>query len=176
MKLYSINQRVVFLREPGGGRIISVEDKGFYQVEDADGFTVKVHNSELAPVHGDEYDLSNVHDVSKEKEIIELSRKSLPKNEPKCWEIDLHIEELVDSHANWSNTEILNRQLSAFRAFYVKARKNRVKRIVIIHGVGEGVLKCEVRNWLNQQEGLSYEDADFREYGQGATLVELYYF
>ena len=175
MKIYSINQRVVFLREPGGGRIISIDDKGFYLVEDDDGFTIRAHTSELAPVHGDEYDLSNVHDISKEKEINELSRKSLPKDEPKCWEIDLHIEELVDSHANWSNAEILNRQMSALRDFYRKARNSRVKKVVVIHGVGEGVLRYEVRNWLNQQTGLHYEDADFREYGQGATLIEFFY-
>ena len=46
---------------------------------------------------------------------------------------------------------------------------------VWIHGVVEGVLKEEVRSELSKIEGVEYFDADFREYGKGATAVELTY-
>ena len=42
-------------------------------------------------------------------------------------------------------------------------------------GVGEGVLKQEIRSYLDKQEGVEYFDADFREYGKGATTIEIHY-
>ena len=50
-----------------------------------------------------------------------------------------------------------------------------IQKIIVIHGVGEGVLKEEIRSYLSKQEGLEYYDADFREYGKGATAVEIHY-
>ena len=49
------------------------------------------------------------------------------------------------------------------------------QKLIIIHGVGEGVLKDEVRLFLSKKEGIEYFDADYREYGKGATAVELRY-
>lgn len=175
MNSFLVNQRVVFLREPGGGRIIAALSKGVYQVEDEDGFSRKMQASELAPVHGENYEIPDPIEIQREKEAPLKRVKSRAKSEPQCWEIDLHIEELVDSHFGWSNADILLHQMSAFREFCRKARSKRVKKVVVIHGVGEGVLRHEVRQWLNQQDGLRYENADFREYGQGATMIEFFY-
>ena len=50
-----------------------------------------------------------------------------------------------------------------------------LEELTNIHGVGEGVLKSEVRIFLSGKEGLDYYDADFREYGKGATSVDLFY-
>jgi dsDNA-specific endonuclease/ATPase MutS2 len=47
--------------------------------------------------------------------------------------------------------------------------------VILIHGVGEGILKEEVRTFLSKQEGVEYFDADFREYGKGATTAEIRY-
>lgn len=44
-------------------------------------------------------------------------------------------------------------------------------RIVFIHGVGTGVLKTELLNFLANYEGIMVNDADYREYGLGATEV-----
>lgn len=172
---FHVGQRVVFLREQGGGQILSVETKGNYRVEDEDGFTRTVHFSELGPVLGDHYILPESVDEIARREKKTVRGQSKPKQAQEVMEIDLHIEELVDSHAGWSNAEILSRQMITFQNAYLKTRRLRKRKLVVIHGVGEGVLRHEVRAWLDQQEGLKYYDADFREYGQGATLVELYY-
>ena len=89
------------------------------------------------------------------------------------WELDLHIEVLVDSHAGMSNSEILERQMRELRVFYNSALQKRIRKLIIIHGVGEGVLKQEVRDFLAGKDGISYFDADFRTYGKGATAVEI---
>jgi DNA-nicking Smr family endonuclease len=73
------------------------------------------------------------------------------------------------------NAEILSYQLKELRNFYSKARDKHIRKLIIIHGVGEGVLKDEVRLFLSKKEGIEYFDADYREYGKGATAVELRY-
>jgi dsDNA-specific endonuclease/ATPase MutS2 len=44
----------------------------------------------------------------------------------------------------------------------------------VIHGVGEGVLKNEVRTYLENQSGIEFYDSDFREYGKGATTIDFH--
>ena len=47
-------------------------------------------------------------------------------------------------------------------------------KIVFIHGVGQGVLKQEVLKLLKTKYAKYYtQDASFREYGYGATMVIL---
>ena len=53
--------------------------------------------------------------------------------------------------------------------------ENPYDTLVFIHGVGLGVLKEEVRSFFRNFEGLEVYDADFREYGKGATVVEVSY-
>jgi dsDNA-specific endonuclease/ATPase MutS2 len=49
-----------------------------------------------------------------------------------------------------------------------------VKKIVFIHGVGDGVLKNELRRELGRKyPKYPYQDASFREYGFGATMAIL---
>jgi dsDNA-specific endonuclease/ATPase MutS2 len=54
------------------------------------------------------------------------------------------------------------------------AIESRAKRIVFIHGVGQGVLKQEVAKLLKSKfPKYSFQDASFKEYGYGATMVML---
>lgn len=54
------------------------------------------------------------------------------------------------------------------------AIQSGVKRIVFIHGVGQGVLKQEVTKLLKTKFSKYYfQDASFKEYGYGATMVIL---
>ena len=87
-------------------------------------------------------------------------------------EVDLHIEELLDSHRGLSNFEIITVQLDKFRKELDDAILSKTRRIVFIHGVGAGKLKTELRMALDKEyKYLKYQDASFKEYGYGATLV-----
>jgi hypothetical protein len=87
-------------------------------------------------------------------------------------EVDLHIEEIVESTEGMSNGEILEVQLARFETVLEGAIRNKQKKIVFIHGLGNGKLKNEVRRRL-EKKGLAYQDAPFKEYGYGATVVRL---
>lgn len=93
---------------------------------------------------------------------------------PEIVEIDLHIDELIDNAKGLSNREILDLQLDKFQREMELAIKNRVKRIVFIHGVGNGVLKLEIAKKLSSAYArFQFQDASFKEYGFGATMVIL---
>ncbi len=89
-------------------------------------------------------------------------------------EVDLHIEQLVDNPKTLTPAEMLEIQMGRFNIALEGAIRNRRKRIVFIHGVGNGRLRLEIRRTLDQKyPTLRYQDASFKEYGYGATMVIL---
>ena len=171
--------KVVYLSEVGGGKITDISGE-YCLVEDSDtGFSRKFQRTELAPVYGEKYDgympsSEEDHDEQEDHSYLTKSKVSGKRKPEEVWEIDLHVEELVESHANLTNSQILRKQMSALKTTLKAARKQHVTRLIAIHGVGQGVLKFEITNYLDQQDSLEYFDADFREYGKGATEIRLY--
>lgn len=87
-------------------------------------------------------------------------------------EVDLHIDELLDTTAGMSNAEILNYQLEKFREVMEEYKNKRGQKIVFIHGKGDGVLRKALVDELKRKyKNTIYQDASFREYGFGATMV-----
>ena len=87
-------------------------------------------------------------------------------------EVDLHIEELLETTAGMNAFDILNHQLDVVRRTLDENIKYKGKKIVFIHGKGEGVL----RNAIDQELRKKYprclsQDASFQKYGFGATMV-----
>ncbi len=173
---FDVGSKVVFLTESGGGIITQISGIACV-VQDDDGFNHECTINDVAPVVGEEMP---IHDPAfLEKDFPEKVKRKTTRSgrlrKIQTLEIDLHIEELVDDHFGLTNTEILTIQMRAFKRFYEKARLKKVNRIIAIHGVGEGVLRYEIRVFLNNESGVEYCDADYREYGQGATEIDLKY-
>lgn len=180
---FRINEKVAYLYEKGGGVITKIDEKGFIYVEDEFGFERPFRSNELVKIYGSEYHLpeNSIAQIN-EDDTISSSRHTIRKENKTgsnktidVWEIDLHIESLLESHAGMSNAEILNHQMRELRTFFTKAKEKHIRKLIIIHGVGEGVLKDEVRLFFSKKDGIEYYDADFREYGKGATAVEIRY-
>ncbi|MFV0506496.1 MAG: DUF2027 domain-containing protein [Bacteroidales bacterium] len=107
--------------------------------------------------------------VATQKETINKRQRTL-----ELVEVDLHIHEIIDDFSGLSNHEILEIQIERFNSEMKDAIANRVKKIIFIHGVGAGKLKMEVLNELKRKyPKYSYQDASFKEYGFGATMVNL---
>lgn len=109
------------------------------------------------------------HDFSakdNEPKQVPVKRESNPD------EIDLHIESIVEDYEGLSEGEIIRIQLDRFHAAMQSALLHGQKKLVFIHGVGTGKLKHEIRKSLdNKYPDHRYQDASFREYGYGATMV-----
>jgi hypothetical protein len=99
------------------------------------------------------------------------SHKEQLKNQEK--EIDLHIEELVEDVNGLTSHEMLSIQLERFEKELDKAMETGVKKLVFIHGVGNGRLKMEIRNALKATSGVTFQDASYKLYGFGATQVNI---
>lgn len=90
-------------------------------------------------------------------------------------EVDLHIEELVESTAGINTDSILKIQLDHFTRCLESAISNHYHKVIFIHGVGNGTLKSELRMSLDRYEGLTYTIAPMAKYGVGAIEVTILY-
>ena len=65
-------------------------------------------------------------------------------------------------------------QLDVFRRTFEQYKAHRGKKLIFIHGKGEGVLRHAIIHELNYKyKHYPYQDASFREYGYGATQVTI---
>jgi hypothetical protein len=85
-------------------------------------------------------------------------------------EIDLHIEELIDNYKGMTNAEIIQVQLRHFQSALDRAINERYRTLTVIHGVGNGRLKEEVRSILKSMK-LRFHDGSYSKYGFGATEI-----
>jgi len=93
---------------------------------------------------------------------------------PETMEVDLHIQEIVDDESGLTDGEILDIQLRRFEIALETALHGNIKKIIFIHGVGQGKLKHEISKIMDKKyPDLKYQDASFKEYGYGATMVLL---
>lgn len=145
-------------------------------IETNDGFNLTFKSSELIKI-GNTGDMNfsfNKNQVISEKEIpkpnyVNTEKKS--KKELPVPEFDLHIEKLVKNHKSMSNFDILTKQTETAKYHIEFAIRNRIPKIVFIHGVGEGVLKSELDFMLGRYDNVSFQDANYQKYGSGATEV-----
>ena len=84
------------------------------------------------------------------------------------------IHELLDNTNGLNNTDMLNYQLDKFHEVLAKYANKKGQKIVFIHGKGEGVLRKAIEKELKTRyKQYYYQDASFREYGFGATMVTI---
>lgn len=109
-----------------------------------------------------------LHDERPRKARIEKPKKET------STEIDLHINELLDTTAGMDNAAILEYQLSKFNEVMNAHLHRKNHKIVFIHGKGDGVLRNAIFKELKKNyPKCFYQDASFREYGYGATMVTI---
>ena len=171
---FNIGDRVSFLNEKGGGKIISFSGRKTAMVLTEDGFEIPYFIEQLVLASGSSrLTLSDYRYL--QKDVSKNNKRALPKKDKKesYWEIDLHIHELVDYYNNMSNSQMLEIQLRHFKLKLEQAIANNIKKVVFIHGVGEGVLKHEIRKILGGYARLEYFDGSYSKYGFGATEVRL---
>ena len=168
---FCIGEKVRFVHETGFGIIKKEINLSKYLVENEFGIELVVLRVNLVKIHSENYrenvDIKDLEESQKPK-ISQVKKSDLP-------EIDLHLEQFQILNKNLTNTEILFFQLRKANEFVQKMLDKRISRFVVIHGVGEGVLRSEVRTMLTKYSGVQTSDADPSKYGQGATLVFVNY-
>lgn len=187
---------VKFLNDVGGGIVLEIFSDGTASVEGEDGFDMKYNLTELMLVSDsiteqeEEYnnklpDLAKIiaQDVSEERQkLIQKDfevkyanvRATNQQRRGEHMVIDLHIHELIDDQSGLQDRTKLDIQLNHFERMMRIAGEQRVKRVIFIHGVGQGVLRNQIRTRLDSYyPDCTARDANPREYGAGATEVIL---
>lgn len=90
-------------------------------------------------------------------------------------EIDLHIGELIENFTNLEKSDMLRIQLDYVEKCIEQAKKERLHKLIFIHGIGNGILKNEIHKMLQRTHGIEFYDASYARYGMGATEVKFMY-
>jgi len=177
MTTFRTGDKVAALDDAFEGTVRSV-DGDEITVETGDGFIVKYKSVELIK-NQDTSILSksignfNPTEIRKLKDPAKkpFQNPQRVKGDLPPPEFDLHIEKLVRNPRALSHYDILTLQSDTARRHVEFAIRNRIPKIVLIHGVGEGVLKAELDFLLSRYDNLTFRDADYRKYGVGATEI-----
>ena len=98
------------------------------------------------------------------------------KNEPKTGafpEIDLHLENLVSSDSQMTAHEKFTVQIEQFKRFANQMIHKKVNKFRVIHGIGEGKLKTEIRTLIQSRVGFTMHDDNIVNGKVGASLIEM---
>ena len=170
--------KISVLDEAVDGIVLEVKNNQIV-IETTDGFVMTYFVNEVIKTNNsrDLYAKSgsfNSQQVIKEKEIPKprsFVKEKKPKFENPVPEFDLHIEKLVKNFRGMNNYDILTIQTETAKRHIEFAIRNRIPKIVFIHGVGEGVLKSELDFLLGRYEMITFQDGNYQKYGLGATEV-----
>lgn len=169
---------VAVLDEAINGVVLSVKGQEII-IETEDGFVLNFSEKELVKTNKTSNLMGsikriNIDEIKKEKAIPKprsFVKERKDKNEVGVPEFDLHIEKLVKNKHGMSNYDILTLQAETAQRHIDFAIKNRIPKIVFIHGVGEGILKAELDFLLGRYDNIDFQEANYQKYGQGATEV-----
>lgn len=179
---FKVGDYVLVMDEALSGEVKGI-DGNTISIETDDGFLIDFQTNELvikqrdASLKAEIFSHSNLNHVISEKETPkrknQIKKKSKDRYEP-TMEVDLHINQLAKSSKGMSNHDMLTLQLDTARQKLDFAIRQRIQKIVFIHGVGEGVLKMELEYLFGRYDNVKYYDANYQKYGLGATEVYIY--
>ncbi|MCF6351134.1 MAG: Smr/MutS family protein [Flavobacteriaceae bacterium] len=168
---FKIGDKVSVIDDTIIGEIIEIIHT-LITIKDENGFQYKYQYKELVKIFNfKESFIVNYKSFLKEEKSFETVKKSIKKQS--VLEVDLHIHQITESVKNWSNYEMLSKQLDYARQKLDFAIKNNIRNIVFIHGIGQGVLKRELYQLLKKYK-VEINDANYQKYGKGATEVYIY--
>ncbi|EAS20086.1 hypothetical protein BBFL7_02486 [Flavobacteria bacterium BBFL7] len=173
MSKFQVGDRVLVLDDEFGGVVASAKAKQVTVITD-DDIEIEYNESELILDQRFKVDRIVVKEEvpiqkGKKRQVSRKKAKEIP-----AVEVDLHIHQLVKSERGMDAYDKLNTQMDAARYKLEWARRERIPKLVFIHGVGEGVLKKELEFLFDRYNDITYYDADFQKYGRGATEVYIY--
>ena len=173
-----LGDKVYILDANFSGHITKI-DGSQINIKTEDGFEMMFDISELIKVDDE---LFNSYLISKlnYKEIQFQNTDEKKKNKFKINKqrnditvVDLHIDKLISFQRKLEKYEILSFQLKIAKKKLDLAILNGTKRIIFIHGIGQGILKFELEKILRLYNNLEFYPANFKEYGYGATEVSI---
>jgi hypothetical protein len=129
----------------------------------------KVNSGEKSP----QLDKDELYKLKKRRKSENLAKWK--KSEKGIPVVDLHLHELIENDSGLDDFTKLMIQIEHFEKAMQDVRRHRYPRFIIVHGIGKGRLKSEIRTRLGTYKNLQYYDAPIKEFGFGATEVNIWF-
>ena len=161
-----IGDKVSVIDEDLGGVITSVHGN-IVVFADEHGFTHKYPTEKLVKNNAALYE-----NIRPEKKF-EHNKKLSKKHNRNHLVLDLHFEKLVDNPLAYESFERLFLQKEKLLQTLEFCRKNNLKKLEIIHGLGDGTLQKMVHDVLESQTGLDFHNKEILHHQSGSVIVNL---
>ena len=159
-----IGDKVSVIDEDLEGTLVSVKDK-MAVFEDSHGF-------------GHEYPLALlvlrgnlIYDEVPLTKKEETKKNISQKHQKNAMKIDLHFDQLVENPNEYDSWERLFIQKERLMEVLDFCKVNKIKRLEIIHGLGEGVLQELVYDVLRGYTGIEFEENEFFKHQSASVEV-----
>jgi len=185
--------RVRFLNDSGSGIVEGYDSSGYVLVKDEEGFTYQHAESELVKTDGSSNDYFRYQQTT--PDLLEVIQRNVDRNaaykastqfkkaysernekplSKDVLDVDLHIHELTEKTGSMLPAEMIQIQLEHFERMLRIAEERKIPKVIFIHGVGQGVLRGEIRKMLTMYyPNCEFMDAPYHTYGFGATEVRI---
>ncbi len=115
-------------------------------------------------------DNTKLKPTATERSLIEYHKTAILEAE-----VDLHISALMDDYSHLKAHDILDKQMDYFNRCLEDAMRLQYKKVIFIHGIGNGTLKKRLKDELRGYEEIEVRDASYQRYGYGAIEVNIHY-
>lgn len=161
-----IGDSVSVLDDQIKGKITAIKgDK--ISIEDQHGFIYDYNKNEV---------VSNESRIYEDIEIVkkpEFSKAISKKHDKNPFILDLHFEKLSKSRGKIDSFERLFLQKEKLLATLEYCRKNHLKKLEIIHGIGDGILQQMVYDVLESQTNIEFHNKEILHHQSATVLVYL---
>ena len=136
--------------------------------QDDFGFTHQYSKNMLVPKNADLYEDIK---IIKKEEPKKITSKKHSKN---VLVLDLHFHNLVDNPNDYNSFERLFIQREKLLETLEFCKKHNLKRLKIVHGIGDGVLQNIVWETLEAQANIDFYNKEILHHQSGAVMVEFH--
>jgi len=162
-----IGDKVSVVDEDLSGVITSVNGN-IVVFKDGYGFTHQYPKEKLVPKISDFYE--NIKVIKKAEPQKTISKK----HHKNLLVLDLHFDNLVKNPHDYDSFERLFIQKEKLLEVIAFCRKNHLKRLEIVHGIGDGTLQKLVWDTLESQTNLDFYNKEILHHQSGAVMVEFH--
>jgi dsDNA-specific endonuclease/ATPase MutS2 len=156
--IFKIGDKVKFIKSNDYGIITSIISERKLQVEDSSNFLVIVNYSDVIKFNDLTDSLQAYGNLETNKDSNKTNnKKNKELSNLNIIKIDLHIENIDADYHFMTNYEIIQKQLRNCESSLINGLNSKAHKIIIVHGIGEGVLKKEIHNLLKRYNLRYYE-------------------
>jgi len=132
------------------------------------GFTYQYPKEKLVPKDSGIYENISIIKKTEPKKVISK------KHQKNHLVLDLHFHNLVKNPDDYDSFERLFIQKEKLIETITFCRKNNLKRLEIVHGIGDGILQKMVWDTLESQTNLDFYNKEILHHQSGAVMVEFH--